>query len=83
MTRKEAGTLSHANAAPRLDLSLILLQPAGKPDATKAPGPHQFSRGKLLGNKSFWGFMKNEIGGGGVARKRAALTQRKWRSRAA
>lgn len=66
MTRKEAGALSHASAAPRLDLSLILLQPAGKPDATKASGPHQFSQGKLLGNKSFWGFMKNETGGGGT-----------------
>lgn len=35
------GGLSHASAAPLLDLSLILLQPAGKPDATKAPGPPQ------------------------------------------
>lgn len=43
VTCKEAGGLfSHASAAPRLDLSLILLQPAGKPDATKALGPHQF-----------------------------------------
>lgn len=58
MTRKEVGLLtgapalrliaaapplcSHASAALRLDLSLILLQPAGKPDSTKALGPHQF-----------------------------------------
>lgn len=33
---------SHASAALLLDLSLILLQPAGKPDTTEAPGPHQF-----------------------------------------
>ncbi|TNN87197.1 E3 ubiquitin-protein ligase TRIM21 [Liparis tanakae] len=36
------GEFSHASAALRLDLSLILLQPEGKPDATKAQGPHQF-----------------------------------------
>lgn len=33
---------SHASAALLLDLSLILLQPAEKPDTTKALGPHQF-----------------------------------------
>lgn len=45
MTCKEVeGALSHASAAPCLDLRLILLQPAGKPDATKAPGPHQFHK---------------------------------------
>lgn len=45
----------HATAAPRL----ILLQPAGKLDAAKAPGPHQFHE-QLVGNKSFLGFMKQE-----------------------
>lgn len=55
-TRKEAGVLTgapdlrrtagvlahrcHASAALRLDLSLVLLQPAGKPDACERPRVH-------------------------------------------
>lgn len=56
VTREEVGVLTgapvlrliagapplscHASAAP----CLILLRPAGKPDATKAPDPHQFHK---------------------------------------
>lgn len=58
MTRNEAEEPSHASTALCLDLRLILLQPAGKPDATKAPSPHQFSQAQLQGNKSFWRFTK-------------------------
>lgn len=45
--------LSHASAAPRLDLSLVLLQPAGKRAAAKVPDPHQFSRETSRADKSF------------------------------
>ena len=61
----EEGVLSHASAAPRLDLSLILLQPAGETRRYKGPGSTSISRAKLLGNKSFWGFMKTEKREGG------------------
>lgn len=51
---------SHASAALLLDLSMILLQPAGKPDTTKALGPHQFHEQSYQEINHFQDFFKKQ-----------------------
>lgn len=82
---------TYGRCSPTLQSRKRCPAPGPQPDFTaasretrryKGPGSTSISRAKLLGNKSFWGFMKKEKGEGGI-RKCAALTQRKSQNRGA